>query len=87
MSALKQKAGLPAGSQRPYPPILPRLLSVLEVAELTGFKVQTVYAWIAARRLPVVRLGRGRAVRVPSDALAALIAANTTPVRPEGGGR
>ncbi len=87
MSGLKQKAGGQAGSKTLRPAIVPRLLTVAEVSEATGFERQTIYLWIAQRRLPVVRLGRGRAVRVPAEALAALIAANTTPAREEGGRR
>lgn len=85
MSALKQKAGGQAGSKILGPAIVPRLLTVAEVSEATGFERQTIYLWIARRRLPVVRLGR--AVRVPAEALAVLIAENTIPARPEGGAR
>ncbi len=83
MSALKQKAGGQAGSKTLGPTIVPRLLTVAEVSQATGFKHQTIYLWIAQRRLPVVRLGRS--VRVPAEALAELIEASTLPARPEGG--
>jgi excisionase family DNA binding protein len=79
MRAPNEKAGGQAGSKTLNPAIVPRLLTVAEVSEATGFERQTIYLWIAQRRLPVVRLGRG--VRVPADALAALIAASTTPAR------
>lgn len=79
MSAPKGTAGGRADPIPPRPTVVPRLLTVAEVSEATGFERQTIYLWIAQRRFPVVRLGR--AVRVPADALAALIAAATTPAR------
>jgi excisionase family DNA binding protein len=82
MNTPKQKAGLPAGSKRLDPPIVPRLLTVAEVSEATGFERQTIYLWIAQRRLPVVRLGRS--VRVAANALAEMIAEATTPARERG---
>jgi excisionase family DNA binding protein len=85
MNVPKQKAGPPAGIRNQSNLSLPKLLTVQQVADLTGLRPATVYLWITMRRLPVVRLGR--AVRVPADALAALIAANTIPAQPEGGVR
>ncbi len=82
MSALKQKAGGQAGSKTLGPAIVPRLMTVAEVSKATGFERQTIYLWIAQRRLPVVRLGRS--VRVPAGDLAEMIAANTVPVREDG---
>ena len=35
-----------------------RLLSVSEAAELLGVSVHTVYAWVGAGRIPLVKLGR-----------------------------
>ncbi len=64
--------------------ILPRLLTVRTFASAIGLREQTVYGWLAARRIPFVRIGRS--VRIPADALAALVANNTIPAR-EGNGR
>lgn len=80
----KEKAGLAAGIRNQNKLSLPNLLTVPEVAAATGFKPATIYLWLAQRRLPVVRIRRS--VRVPADALAALIAENTVPAR-EGGQR
>ena len=85
MSAPKQKAGGQAGSKNLDPGIVPRLLTVPEVAAALGLRVPTIYAWIAASRLPVTRLGRS--VRVSAQAIAELVATSTTPARPEWGGR
>jgi excisionase family DNA binding protein len=38
------------------------LLTIQEVAELTGFSVGTLYHWISERRIPVVRIS-ARCVR------------------------
>jgi excisionase family DNA binding protein len=49
-----------------------RLLTVEQVAEILQLHPRTVGKMAQARRLPVVRLGeggRGRAVRIPEDAL------------------
>lgn len=58
--------------------ILP-LLTVRQVADHLGLREGTIYEWVAARRLPVVRLGRS--VRIPAAAVATLIAENTVPER------
>ena len=80
----KQKAGLPrAGVSAADTVIVPRLLTVREVAGHLGLQEGTIYGWIAARRLPVVRLRRS--VRIPADSVAELIASNTVP--PAGGAR
>jgi excisionase family DNA binding protein len=39
-------------------PIAPRLLTVPEVARLLRLKPKTIYALVAARRMPCVRMGR-----------------------------
>lgn len=39
-------------------PIAPRLLTVPEVARLLRLKSKTIYALVAARRMPCVRMGR-----------------------------
>jgi excisionase family DNA binding protein len=56
------------------------LSTVPEAADALRVRRKTVYKWIAERRLPAVRVGR-RAVRIPTSAIAALIARNTTPAR------
>lgn len=82
MSALKGRAGpAKAGSKASAPVSLPHLLRVGSVAAALGLRVPTVYLWISRRKLPVVRLGRS--VRVPAEALAALIAENTISAREE----
>jgi len=86
MSAPKERAGGQAGSKNLRTTIVPRLLTVAEVSDATGFECQTIYLWIAQRRFPVVRLGRGRSVRIPEQALVELIEASTVPAR-DGGGR
>lgn len=55
------------------------MLTVREVAERLGLRESTVRAWIAQRRIGVVRLGR--AVRIPPEEVARLIAENTVPPR------
>jgi len=52
--------------EHPLPEVRPqsdRLLSVREVASLTGLAVGTIYHLISQKRIPVVRLSR-RCVRV-----------------------
>lgn len=63
---------------------LAQLLTVREVATVLGMREPTVYAWVASRRLPVVKLGRS--VRISAAVVSALIDDNTVPQR-EGGGR
>jgi excisionase family DNA binding protein len=60
----------------------PRLLRVSEAAERLGLKPHTLRLWLAARRLPIVRLGR--AVRVPEQAVEDFISSNTVPARDGG---
>jgi excisionase family DNA binding protein len=55
-----------------------KLLTVAEAAERLALKESTVRAWLLARRLAKVRVGR-RAVRIPVDAVERLIAAGTVP--------
>jgi excisionase family DNA binding protein len=45
------------------------LLKAEEVARRLQVARATVYAMVAAGDLPTVRIGRGRAIRVPADAL------------------
>lgn len=56
------------------------LLRVEEAAELLNVKPSTIRAWLLRRKLPRVRVG-DRAVRIPREALEALIAAGTIPAR------
>lgn len=64
---------------------IPILWTVRQTAEALGLKEGTVYLWIAARKLPVVRLGRS--VRIPLAAITELVDENFVPARPEGGRR
>jgi excisionase family DNA binding protein len=54
-----------------------RLLTVREAAERLALREGTIRAWLSRRRLPKVRLGR--AVRIPAEAVEALIFAGTIP--------
>lgn len=56
-----------------------KLLTVKQAAEALGLKVATIRAWVSRRRLP--RVNCGRAVRIPSDAIAEFIERNTVPAR------
>ncbi len=41
------------------PPLLPkRLLTIQEVAELTGVSVTTLYKWVSQRKIPHIKMGR-----------------------------
>jgi excisionase family DNA binding protein len=41
------------------PPQLPkRLLTIQEVAELTGVSVTTLYKWVSQRKIPHIKMGR-----------------------------
>jgi excisionase family DNA binding protein len=55
------------------------MLNVRQTAERLGLKESTVRAWIAQRRIGVVRLGR--AIRVRPDEVERLIAEGTIPAR------
>jgi excisionase family DNA binding protein len=56
-----------------------RLLTVPQAADELGLSARTVWAWIYARKLGVVRLGR--AVRIPRTAIESLIEAGTIPAK------
>jgi len=56
-----------------------KLLTVRQVAELLGLKESTVRAWIAQRRIGIVRLGR--AIRISPEETERLIAEGTIPAR------
>jgi excisionase family DNA binding protein len=59
-----------------------KLLTVAEAAERLALKESTIRAWLLARRLVKVRVGR-RAVRIPLDAVERLVAEGTIPAREE----
>jgi excisionase family DNA binding protein len=56
-----------------------KLLTVKQSAEQLGLSARTVWAWIYARKLGVVRLGR--AVRIPQTAIDEMIAAGSIPAK------
>jgi excisionase family DNA binding protein len=56
-----------------------RLLKVPEAAAMLALSPKTVWQWIGARRISVVRLGR--AVRVPQIEIDRLTEEGTTPAR------
>jgi excisionase family DNA binding protein len=56
-----------------------KLLTVKQSAEQLGLSARTVWAWIYARKLSVVRLGR--AVRIPQTAIDELIDAGSIPAK------
>jgi len=54
-----------------------KLLKVPEAAEILNMSQKGIWAWIGARRISVVRLGR--AVRIPQSEIERLIEEGTTP--------
>lgn len=58
-------------TSRPPPNAGDQLLSVKEVADLTGMSRRTVWRWLAAGELEAVQLGR--AVRIRKSALDAFL--------------
>lgn len=56
------------------------MLTVSEAARRLGLKESTVRAWILARRITYVKVGR-RSVRIPAEAIEKFIAKNTIPAR------
>jgi excisionase family DNA binding protein len=55
------------------------LLKVPEAAEMLALSQKTLWQWVAARRVGVVRLGR--AVRIPQSEIDRLVEEGTTPAR------
>ena len=55
------------------------MLTVNQAAERLGLRDSTIRAWIAQRRIGIVRLGR--AVRIPADEVERLINEGTIPAR------
>lgn len=62
-----------------------KLLTVAAVAEMLGLKESTIRAWVAQRRIAIVRLGR--AIRIPVEETNRLIAQGTIPARQSRDGR
>lgn len=56
-----------------------KLLTVKQSAEQLGLSARTVWAWVYARKLGVVRLGR--AVRIPQTSIDELIEAGSVPAK------
>jgi excisionase family DNA binding protein len=56
------------------------LLTIPEVARRLSLKESTIRAWLLARRLSRVRVGR-RAVRIPASEIERLIEQGTIPAR------
>lgn len=55
------------------------MLTVRQAAERLGLRDSTLRAWIAQRRIGIVRLGR--AVRIPLEEIERLIAEGSVPAR------
>jgi excisionase family DNA binding protein len=56
-----------------------KLLTVKQSADQLGLSARTVWAWVYAQKLGVVRLGR--AVRIPQNAIDELIEAGSVPAK------
>ena len=59
---------------------LGEFLTVRQVAEVLNLKECTIRAWVLARRLAYVRIGR-RALRIPVAEIERLISQGTVPTR------
>lgn len=55
----------------------PRLLTVVQTADQLGLSARTIWTWVYARKLGVVRLGRS--VRIPQAAIEELIESGSIP--------
>jgi len=66
------------GREQGYP-MAKRLLTVKQAAEELGLSDRTVWAWVYAKKLGVVRLGR--CVRIPQTAIEELIEVGSVPAR------
>ena len=55
------------------------LLTIPQAAERLALKASTLRAWIAQRRIGIVRLGR--AIRIPLEEIERLIAEGTIPAK------
>jgi excisionase family DNA binding protein len=58
-----------------------KLLNIREASEALAVKPATIRAWLLRRKLP--RVNCGRAVRIPSQAVAEFIQRNTIPAKEE----
>ena len=61
------------------------MLTVKQASERLGLQDSTLRAWIAQRRIGIVRLGR--AVRIPLEEVERLIAEGTIPAKGPRNGR
>lgn len=62
-----------------------KLLTVRQAAEVLGIRESTIRAWIAQRRIGIVRLGRS--VRIPLEETDRLILRGTIPALEQRSGR
>ncbi len=62
-----------------------KLLKADEVAQILGVKVSTIRAWLLARRISKIRVGR-RSIRVPSSEIQRIIDEGFVPARTREGG-
>lgn len=58
---------------------MPKLVRVPEAAELLSISPKTLWAYVAARKIDTVRIGRS--VRIPTESINRLIEEGTTPAR------
>lgn len=63
----------------------PRLLTLAEAAEVTGFRLSTWRAWILRRKVPYHRIGRS--IRVAESDVVAMIESSRIPARDACNGR
>jgi excisionase family DNA binding protein len=61
------------------------MLTVRQASERLGLRESTLRAWIAQRRIGIVRLGR--AIRIPLEEIDRLIAQGTIPAKGPRNGR
>lgn len=71
------KAGPPKDRQRPPQSPIEHPRTVSEAANELALSVHTIRAWIAARRIAHIRLGR--AIRIPASEIRRVIEENTVP--------
>jgi excisionase family DNA binding protein len=71
------KAGPPKERERPSQPPIEHPRTVSEAAKELALSVHTVRAWVAARRIAHIRLGR--VIRIPASEIRRLIEENTVP--------
>jgi excisionase family DNA binding protein len=71
------KAGSPKERPRSQPLPVERPRTVSEAAKELALSVHTIRAWVAARRIAHIRLGR--AIRIPASEIRRVIDENTVP--------